>query len=1258
MADILKPAFRATSGLDAGGDKVINVAKADFDVLSDGVNVDFFIEENTIQEYIETRAYRQNFAVMFDGRIWTAKADIASPSGPFQEARWTALRTDPKWKYVTSGANNALNSGDTISVTTELGDVGFILPNDPQDGDTIVIKDVGAKVGYNSLKVKVSNQQIVNLGNKVNELLITKPRSENVFIFSNRLWYFYAAEESIHATQITVANNEYRASASERIFRTHSAPGAIIVVLPKYANNGDIIYFTDLDGLAPLQHLIVKTFDNTSSIGKAGQYQIESRTSADGLVIYDASTKVWKIWDGDIRQRLRIIRDDVNLLANESVMVFGVNNSVQKTINIKLPAGVAIGDKERIAMNYMRKGQKVIITAATGDKIATSKTLLQFPKRSQYPPDVEWVKVDSLEFDGTIDYVPIMELSYVEDGAEKYWVVSTNDPTVERVDATSDANRQRLGVIALASQAQANANHEQTPEKELAITPETLANRTATETRRGIARVATTAEVNKLTTDTYADDTIITPRKLNERSATETRRGLAEIATQPETNAGTDDTVIITPKKLEARRATETMAGIAPLVVSGGIPGIDRDTVGTGIYERTEHTRQVTPKTLFENKATQTAQGGVWMATGNETIAGVVDTPAMPLAVSPEQLHKKTATETRIGFTEIATQPETDAGTDDFRFITPKKLNNRNATETLTGISRVATQVEFDAGTLDNVISTPLKIKTRFNDTARTSVIPASGLTESGTLWNHYTLDIREASETQRGTARLATQLEVNTGTDDKTIVTPLKLHSKKATESSEGIIQVATQAETVTGTSPTKAISPKNFKYVVQQETTWEASPTTRGFVKISENAITWVGNNTAGSTKPLDQYVKSGYAISPYELNKTLANYLPLMAQAEDSRNLDGLDSLQFIRRDIDQTVNGKLTLTKELVTSAAITSTAAATFDSVLSIKTVTIGNNTGNAIFNMAGTTNPWAISALSSKDTIEFKSGTSANALVLNKNGDTTIAGQITAPNINITSAYKMNGVNIIAAETIGSTPVVAIGSTTQKMAVKSVDAANIDVYDKDSPSAPYKILTSKNAVDIVGQNFVKKIGDTMSGRLTINAAMSVIMDQDKAMGALTAETIGTWSTEITKQALYNTLPGYVVPVFVKDDQGQSTPIVESYTEVKSIGTMSQFGVSSAYTYRIWTPRPQTVQANHSPVSMYTQIWDSARNVWGQWSRMFTSEAPPTAADIGAVSTAGSAFDNLTIHKWLQIGNVRIEPDDVTRTVKFTWIDTP
>lgn len=69
----------------------------------------------------------------------------------------------------------------------------------------------------------------------------------------------------------------------------------------------------------------------------------------------------------------------------------------------------------------------------------------------------------------------------------------------------------------------------------------------ATESILGLVTLATQTEVNAGTNTTDA----VTPATLAGRTATETRAGIAEIATQAETDTGTNDTTIVTPLKLK-----------------------------------------------------------------------------------------------------------------------------------------------------------------------------------------------------------------------------------------------------------------------------------------------------------------------------------------------------------------------------------------------------------------------------------------------------------------------------------------------------------------------------------------------------------------------------------------------------------------------------------------------------------------------------------------------------------------------------------
>lgn len=1291
MADILKPAFRATSGLDAAGEKVINVAKADYNVLDDGVNVEFFIDENTIQAYDETRGYKNGFAVIHDQRIWVAQRDINAPAGTFTPGYWTATRTDPKWITVASPTRQ-LASGEYIAVDSAASFTTFTLPPNPTDGDTIVIKDIGGRVGYNEIKVQSSsapgggNQKIVRFGNQFSETLITKPFSYNMLIFANRLWHFWEAGNEERGIRVEPNTAQFQSQAGDNVLRRYTSGAVIKFTLPKYANQGDMIKTVDIDGLGSKFHLIVETFDASSSLGKPGQHSMEFRTSGDGFFVYNSTEKLWYVWDGDRQTRLRVIRDDVELLANESVIVFGPNNTTPQTINITLPTGVAQGDVVKIALNYLRKAQTVNIKAAVGDKIASSVQLLQFPKRSEYPPDTEWVLNDVLTFNGNLSYTPVIELSYIEDTTTggKYWVVAQNVPTVERVDSKDDLTRARLGVIALASQTQANVDHENNPEKELAITPQTLANRVATESRRGIARIATTAQVNQNTGFAFQDDLIISPKKLNERTATETRRGVAEIATQQETDAGVDDTTIITPKKLQTRQGNESLSGIVKYVsTTGTTPATSRATVGTNVYNKNTTTLVISPKALDQYKANYENQGAVYLATAPEVNAGTTNPGFQNAAVTPEMLHQRVALDSRTGLIEIATQAETDTGTDYTRAVTPKTLNDRNATQTLTGIARIGTQVEFDAGVLDNVISTPLKIKTRFNNTARTSVSAASGLIESGTLWNHYTLDIREASNTQRGTARLATQTEVNTGTDDKTIITPLKLQAKKATENAEGIIQLATQAEVIDGTVSNKAFSPKHYKYIVQQEKSWEATSARRGYVKLTTGTATWEGDDTNGSVANLAKFEDNGFAISPLQMNTALTHYLPIKGKAFDSDKLDGFDSAQFIRRDIAQDINANMTFKQPVRIESTLAVTGAVNLSgSVISNNTTLTGSTTVNSN-STVGALNYIEFTSLSqgsgtwtSQHDSNVKAPVFLNITTLAgasryvplikqryKDGTFTFGTLTNEPTSNDEGAFVIHYIDAVKTqrkwtfrrngdlEITAGNFVLGNGSAVINGGLNVTKASGITTTGLVANSES----RFEGAVTI--NNFL-----TVSNKATLNNGLAVQkyarVTGDKTSDIYsrkpTMDNVGFWSIDINDSATYNQFPGYFKMV-EKTNEVTGLPYLVRGEEVKSPGTLTQFGNTLNSLYQDWITYPNTADGS---TTRWTRTWQQNKNAWSGFVQVFDGGNPPQPSDIGALPSDNASMSNLTIRDWLRIGNVRIVPDPVTRSVKFEWIDTP
>lgn len=1275
MSDLIKQHFRATNGLDAGGNKVINVAKADRNVMDDGVNVEYLIQENTIQPWANDRGYPEGFAVTMEKRIWVARADIAAPIPPavntFKQGEWISMRVDPKWEQYSSGTTELL-PGTYANIDTRVNPVTLVLPkNKVEQGDTIVIRDIGGKPGINQALIKVQDSApaMIFQGSILRELQMTRPYSMLLLTFTSAGWYVTLSDLSslartIDSTTLDAATDVgAQVQSSEYIVRYYTSNKKLTVRLPRYANHGDMITFAEPEGKTPLYHFTIKTYDANSSIGTEGTTSWTSKIKGGGVLIYDGPRKVWRINSIDMQQRIKVVTDDVVMQPNEAITIFGANNSTVKTISVTLPTQVAPGDTVRIGMNYMRKGQTVNIVTppapagGTKDKIASTVGLLQFPKRSEYPPDATWTQVDSLSFNGTSDYPPVLELAYIEATPNNYWIVSENISSIERVDSTNDTTKARVGVIALATTAQAQATSGHNDDR--AITPLTLSQRTATETRTGIAEIATQAEANSTTEDTR----IITAKKLNDRLATETMRGVAEIATQAETNGSTVDDRIVTPKKLNARKATATLDGIIQLVNTGGTPGTSRadsgTSNGTGVYDHTDFSKAVTPKTLREYKATELASGCVWLATEAEVRNGTPASGNIPTVVTPETLHAKTSTTGAIGLIRIATQTEANAMSSALGnvAITPATLNGRSASYTQTGITRYAVQDEFDGGSLENVAVNPRKIKDYFSRPARMTTRPEAGLAQAGNLWDGWTLNIQVPTETQRGTPKIATQTLVNAGTDDVDYLTSKKLQAKKGTESAYGIVKYATQADTNTGTANDVAVSPVHLKYVIQTSADWRAQDNVRGTVRVANGAVAWTGNSTTGSDGVAKE--SNGYAVSPNGLKQALANYLPLNAKADNSALLNGLTSDQFIRRDINQTVNGSLTLTKVTTSSANIETSAILKSSKVETTGDIRISNATARLL--LSSDTNAWSVQAAPNSGRIAFISENDTQNVhlsVYNDSRGVTANIKFEAPVINATTQFQLAGTGVIA---LAGTNSIRLATSGKGLELASSDAGNIIAAEG---STTYKVLTTKNKDSILDSRYVKSAGDTMTGNLTMNGSALVINGSEGWYDhTTTANTekyarAGSWTVEIKNSAKLATLPGYVVPIREENPLVPGSMIVTGYEEKTGAGgLLAQISVSSDYTYQTWTPYPSNAEqsAKARTHTMWTRVYNPYIKKFDSWMRVYTSATPPTAADIGAPSSVSTSVKTLEVQEWIKIGPVKIYPDRTSQTVKFEWV---
>ena len=73
------------------------------------------------------------------------------------------------------------------------------------------------------------------------------------------------------------------------------------------------------------------------------------------------------------------------------------------------------------------------------------------------------------------------------------------------------------------------------------------------------------------------------------------------------------------------------------------------------------------------------------------------------------------------------------------------------------------------------------------------------------------------ASVTSLGVVEIATQTEVNAGTDSTRAVTPATLANRTATETRKGVIEIATQAEVDAGTDHTRAVTPATLATAIE---------------------------------------------------------------------------------------------------------------------------------------------------------------------------------------------------------------------------------------------------------------------------------------------------------------------------------------------------------------------------------------------------------------------------------------------------------
>ena len=148
------------------------------------------------------------------------------------------------------------------------------------------------------------------------------------------------------------------------------------------------------------------------------------------------------------------------------------------------------------------------------------------------------------------------------------------------------------------------------------------------------------------------------------------------------------------------------------------------------------------------------------------------------------------------------------------------------ATETINGTSKIATQTEVDNGLENTKIVTSKKLKARLDTLL-------AGITST------YVLKTDNATETVAGITKIATQSEINAGTDDSKLVTSKKLASMLNSKLSTYIKNTDVATETKAG-----IITEARIKEIAPQTDLTPYVPFTKGF-RNQNNADWFVRTN-----------------------------------------------------------------------------------------------------------------------------------------------------------------------------------------------------------------------------------------------------------------------------------------------------------------------------------------------------------------------------------------------------------------------------
>lgn len=303
--------FKARLGLDANNEKVINVK--DPSVLTDAVNLQYFIATNTVQPFDANRTYPAGFVVERGDRLYKAKALLNA--GAWNGDLWTEIHAFDLWQRI-SGNYNA-EPGDALIVNTQSASVTITLPVQAEEGDAFTIVDDG----FAATNPIILNGQTATFNGGPATTYSINSSDTLMVVYLGGTWRVNRLVKETYQyiqTSVTVAPNSWN---------NVSTAAARTITLPIAPIGGQWVVVADGTNNARTNNITIQ--GNGKNINGATAYVIR-RLSEVVTLIYDAVSGEWKA-QSDKFATSRIIESTVPLVSEQ---VFVTLDGTTKTMTL------------------------------------------------------------------------------------------------------------------------------------------------------------------------------------------------------------------------------------------------------------------------------------------------------------------------------------------------------------------------------------------------------------------------------------------------------------------------------------------------------------------------------------------------------------------------------------------------------------------------------------------------------------------------------------------------------------------------------------------------------------------------------------------------------------------------------------------------------------------------------------------------------------------------------------------------------------